>query len=235
LRRGYVNSCGCERNRKSGERLLENKYGRRYKIDEHYFDKIDTAEKAYWLGFIYADGYNYVKKYTIAVNLAVKDKHLLIRLRAAIGYTGKIFHRKSGKCGGVVLRFASKHMSTHLRNIGMVQAKSLILKFPSTDVLPRGVESHFIRGYFDGDGTVNKNGSLMSILGTKIFLVKLRKILMENCKLNSTKLHRFGKIYSLGYGGNTQMARIFNYLYKDAPFYLERKRTRFLKNVRIFI
>lgn len=57
-------------------------------------------------------------------------------------------------------------MSGILASYGMVQAKSLILDFPDKDILPRELYPSFIRGYFDGDGSVNLNIKLRKTQAT---------------------------------------------------------------------
>src|ERR1035438_10269131 len=59
-------------------------YTIKYPIDENYFKKIDTAEKAYWLGFLYADGGMSATSNTILISLANKDISQLIKLRKSI-------------------------------------------------------------------------------------------------------------------------------------------------------
>ncbi len=95
---------------------------------------------------------------------------------------------------------------------------------------------HFIRGYFDGDGCVTYCGLgpgrtikqlSFSILGTKKFLEDCRFILEQNCQLKRNKINTKGNIFSLSYSGNKIMKKIYNFLYKDATIYLDRKKEKF--------
>jgi len=54
-------------------------YSRKYNLNENFFDKIDSEEKAYMLGFIYADGNNLFKINRISIQLAKKDEDILIK------------------------------------------------------------------------------------------------------------------------------------------------------------
>ena len=58
---------------------------RKYKLNEHYFDVIDTPNKAYILGLLHADGCNMMNKSTICIGLQESDKDLLERIRLEIG------------------------------------------------------------------------------------------------------------------------------------------------------
>lgn len=51
------------------------RYPKKIHFDEHVFDVIDTEEKAYWLGFLTADGYIYSRDNTFGISLASIDKH----------------------------------------------------------------------------------------------------------------------------------------------------------------
>ena len=51
---------------------IKNKGTKHYKVNENYFENIDTKEKAYWLGFLYADGY--VRKGELRLKLKFSDK-----------------------------------------------------------------------------------------------------------------------------------------------------------------
>ena len=57
----------------------KNRVSRKYNFDENFFDKIDTEEKAYWLGFIYADGA--IFKRTLSIRLSTKDIHHLEKFK----------------------------------------------------------------------------------------------------------------------------------------------------------
>ena len=122
---------------------------RKYKINEEFFDSL-TSLSAYWLGFLYADGYQ--NSAELIVHLSKKDHYHLLMLKNDMNSEHPIVERN-----GIWLRVGSKKLCLALNTLGCVQAKSLIVKFPLLDdvLLP-----HFIRGVFDGDGCayINKKG-----------------------------------------------------------------------------
>ena len=51
------------------------------------FETIDTEEKAYWLGFMYADGYIGASRYSVGINLSLKDIDHLKKFCKYMGLT----------------------------------------------------------------------------------------------------------------------------------------------------
>lgn len=197
---------------------------RKTKVQDSYFDNIDTEHKAYWLGFLMADGYNNEKHGKIEITLKSTDKEMLELFNKDIQSEYKISDKNIGKYNACRLTIGSRKMSDSLSKIGCVQCKSLILKFPT---IQTELIHHFIRGYFDGDGSISirNNSCNFHIIGTEEFLEECRK----HIGLSNTKLDKKGKSYDLRYGGMNNAKTIFDYLYKDATIYLERKYIEFIK------
>lgn len=203
-----------------------------------YFHQIDTPEKAYWLGFLYADGYNNEKNCAIRINLQQSDEnHLLKFLKAIEAYNFSIKHqtKKVDEKEYMIsyVSFVDKQMSQDLALKGCFQGKSLRLKFPDKTILPSNLVSHFIRGYFDGDGSIyyshRKNSDLLyfaiHILGTKHMLNQIKQYLkVKKLALENKKTH-----YSLNICGNKQCERVMRYLYQDSDEHMEltRKKDKF--------
>ncbi len=123
---------------------------KKHSFNEHFFDVIDNSTKAYWLGFLMADGCNTGDE--LQVELSVKDKNHLSKLKKQLQATQSISHRKRGKHEMVSLRLASRQFCQTLTKLGCKQRKSFTLRFPKiSDLLARD----FIRGYFDGDGCIH--------------------------------------------------------------------------------
>lgn len=106
------------------------------------------------------------------------------------------------------------------------------LLFPYDSIEP-DLYRHFIRGFFDGDGSID--ATLFRITSNKEILIEIQNILMLTCKLRRTKLkdypHKEIEIYDLSYGGRLQLERIYNYLYQDSELYLERKKNIFKRTI----
>ena len=118
----------------------KNNHNRTYKLNEHYFDKIDTPNKAYILGFFYADGCNIMIKSTVTMSLDETDKEILEKIRLEIGSERQLeFIEQSKKYDKNnsyhykdmwKLLFFSKYMCDTLNNLGMTPNKSLTLGVP---------------------------------------------------------------------------------------------------------
>lgn len=206
------------------------------KIDENIFDNIDTEEKAYWLGFIYADGCLNTRDYSFEMTLSAKDKDHLERFNNFIKHTRPnklkmVKQFKSYRC-----YFHSKHFWKTLFNYGCTPRKSLTLKFPKIEIFSdMSLIRHFLRGYFDGDGCIthgNKEHTRMTIkiCGTNDFLnsFQLYLPLKRHHKILQTKttpvLHmNDGTAY-----------KICKYLYQDSTVYLDRKYKLFKKYCRLY-
>lgn len=208
---------------------------RKYHVNHDYFSEIDTEDKAYFLGFFYADGYNHQKKrdVSISMTLAEKDISVLECLRSKICpekpfYTNYRNQKNPNWQNSVTLKINSKQLSDDLAKWGCTQAKTFTITFPEN--LPKELYSHFIRGYFDGDGYAAKNR--FEIVGTEKFLLKIQEILIKELEIGKTKLHtrhkeRDNNIRTLIYGGSNIMKKLHDYLYTDASYYLERKKSNF--------
>lgn len=211
-----------------------------YDYDENYFSKIDTSEKAYWLGFLYADGGVFSDGYkinSVTVKLSIRDKEHLISLKRALGYTGQIkdgsyaatfpIKKYNGAFKSSQLRITSKKMVKDLITLGCHQNKSLTVCFPNNSTVPADFISHFIRGYFDGDGSVSTSGPQVSFLGTYQFLEEIRTILHKTIGTSIVKIHRHNRIFHLHYNGRLQCNDIGKYMYNNATVWLGRKRKKF--------
>lgn len=207
-------------------------YKRKYTLNENYFDIIDTPNKAYILGFLYADGYNSLRNHSIALALQEEDKYILDAINNEIGSNRPLeFNERSKKNPNLKniyrLIISSKHISNVLNDIGMLQKKSLILTFPTC--LDEDLYSHFIRGYFDGDGWIckRKYGEKISIVSTKEFCETIADIFY---KYTGVKSHfkvrhkdRDSNTVSLEVYGRKQSLKVLDYIYQDCTMYLTRK------------
>lgn len=214
------------------------------KFNENVFDQIDSEEKAYWLGFLYADGCVYITKknnvniYHFEISLKYSDiNHLykfadFINLDKSKVSISKTNYKNKYRCR---ICLANKHFVNQLINIGCIPKKSLILKFPNKDIIPTNLIRHFIRGYFDGDGCLsfckyyNKVFPKISIVGTKEFLSETSNELSKYYnKVYWYKDSRWnGNTFSINFG-NKDSYEIINYIYNNSSIYLERKYNRYL-------
>lgn len=232
--RGYLNKLGYVA--KSQSELQ-----RKYPIQEDFFDVINTEEKAYVLGLLYADGYNNTIKNDVCISLKEEDVEILKRISEIIQPTKPLFYldmsadnrgMKNSK-NQYRLTINNKHISQKLVELGCGKAKTEILTFPNTQQVPEYLLHHFIRGYFDGDGSVSKGKwAKVDIISTPEFLLVLQDILKEVLNIGITKLNKKGhhsnvNVITLQIGGRLQCIKFKEWLYKDATIYLERKKKVF--------
>ncbi len=216
-------------------------------INENVFNKIDTEEKAYWLGFLYADGYVAVKSNQVGLHLSLKDMSHIEKYKKFLGWGGEIKIREDHQFGtkdnknvaGEILynceiTVTNKIIHDDLVKLGCVPNKSLILRFPTEKQVPKKFQLAFIRGYFDGDGTLGlyqhnkKNPRLeesLLIIGTKPFLVKVQEILGPGYLMQKKNRNEF--VYRLGYS-TLKAFNAASLIYKDASIYLDRKYNIFI-------
>lgn len=212
---------------------------RKYKLNEEYFDNIDTPNKAYILGFLFADGCNCIQKQTIHISLQEEDKQILEDMRKEIGSEKELeFIDNSNKhTFGYTyknmwrLNMFSKHMCQSLEKIGMIPNKSLKVKFPNIDI---NLYSHFIRGLFDGDGCIhklrNKTQFLCSITGTYDlcnYLSNFFETLGIHSSVSEASNHN-GITAVFNVTRKDSVMKFLNYIYQDADMFLDRKYQRYL-------
>ena len=193
------------------------------------FETIDTEEKAYWLGFLYADGSVGSKDNRIELGLAEKDLKQIEKFRDFIGIFNKISYRPQTKS----YRYCFKSIPCKLDLIkqGCLPKKSLILNFPTIEQVPQNLVKHFIRGYFDGDGwfTNTEECFQVGIIGTENFIKGfLDNIEIQNKENKIFTVHREDGAKRYVFGAYNDVLNFLNWIYKDATIYLDRKYEHYL-------
>lgn len=188
----------------------------RYTYYEDVFEVIDTEEKAYWLGFLSADG----SVCNNIVELQLKEADASHVDKFAKFMSPDLIGRPKPQTNSYRVSVCNKKIADDLTKLGVTPNKSLTLEF--CEQVPKELLHHYIRGYIDGDGTIHirKDGqAIVEVLGTEQFLNRIVQSL--NLKHNKKKNH--GKALSIRYSGSKQVKAILDVLYKDATVYLERK------------
>ena len=194
-------------------------------LNHRYFNRIDTPQKAYWLGFLMADGC--VSSRQLDIALKSSDAEHLRLLAKNLGSNLDVKIQTSKGYERARLTISSPQMVKDLEKHGVIPRKSLQVKWPSR--LPKNLEMHFIRGLFDGDGCItrigNGSGVCISITGYEPFLLTVQEKIKENLGCRSLKFHRkYGSIGDVRWTSLDDVTKIMGALYYRAFQFLPRKK-----------
>jgi hypothetical protein len=176
-----------------------------------YFEKIDSNEKAYWLGFLYADGYIISTGNSVRLKLGEKDEATLDKFISAVG-ADPSFKKSYGpyETSGISkeITVTNKEFVDNLKRLGCVTKKSLIIRFP--ELASEELNLAFLMGFYDGDGT---EGRSELTCGSENFLLDICRIF----KLDSAKIKKMkGNVYKLNLGAEL-FRRMLNSFHDSMP------------------
>jgi len=210
---------------------------RKYAVDETFFDVIDTEEKAYWMGFILADGHITRTKdgrlTGLGVCLASVDRGHLEKLKQSLSSEHPIYHEVTNPSPASAIQgqhhldriyVSSLKLAKSLGNLGIVPAKSKIAR-PHLD-FPKELHRHYWRGLVDGDGCVFRQGESVwgvELAGTEAIVDAYRLFLLVNGVRTSAHVRKGASVFVFRVAGNRMVKQVAELLWKDATIYLDRK------------
>lgn len=215
-----------------------------YSCNYHFFDTIDTEEKAYWLGFLTADGWISETKEghkSVGIELQYGDIEHLRKFNKSIEGNYKITDRwricsvskNNTKTHNCVIRVYSKLMYDSLCELGFSTDKTYCIGIP---LLRKDLIRHYVRGYFDGDGCftlTNKTFKTNYITASKNFNDDMLNILSQELDIhikNHSYVNEYETVmYRPDITRNEDKIKFLDYMYKDSTIYLDRKYKKYLK------
>lgn len=212
-------------------------------MNEHYFDNIDTEEKAYFLGWFHSDWIIFHHKpkscknnlYKLSLGLNSDDSYMIQNFLNAINSTYKIHHRKRkiSICGSEEKEYyeSSVNINSKLLYDGLQKWGTEEHKHHSIAYIKPELFRHYVRGLFDGDGWYSLNDSDPS---------RNRKPCWNFCSPNKDFIKELVNILPFKHSGlkyskdnvvrvrwsTEDTARITHWLYDDANIYLIRKKNK---------
>lgn len=226
-------------------------------FNEHFFDVIDNEKKAYWIGFIWCDGYMAIRNrcgrkstsYEFKLTLKEDDYRHLEKFNQDLdgNYKVNYYNMSSGFVSGskeARLLITNQHFGkTLVEKYGLIPNRSDCSKIMQN--IPEYLMPHFIRGVIEADGSFCKyritekgygvDKYHISIGTNEDILRMIEKHLMDNRiinvserKLNQRHEGGDGAYRTLEISGKTQCLNILNYIYQGANIYLDRKYERYL-------
>lgn len=220
----------------------------KYKYNKDYFSKIDTEDKAYWLGFLYADGSinrfyknDKIRSMTLELGLAVQDREHLEKFKKCTESNIPIFERTNRLNGkeyqSVRIQWNNTKVCYDLIDLGCTPHKTYDIRMPSYDIVPKEFMRDFLRGFFDGDGCISisemnsKPHIVVTITGIENMLVDIYEYLISEKVIRKVpKIHRDkrSKACSIFFYGSDSNKELLDYLYKDSTIYLDRKYQKYI-------
>lgn len=202
--------------RSQGREIRNESFYRKLYYDKTYFNRIDSHEKAYWLGYIGADGNLFKNR----LSISCVDKGQLEKFKQAIRGEQAIMYSKK-----IIYKFAisDEILKNQMLNLGIRPRKSLVHPFPTEQQVPNRFVNSYILGYFDGDGCIyyrkNKNGFRwgFSIIAAPAFVEECLRILCKEFKFFMTKISDRPPMKVIVFGGayKDRIKRIYDFLYKN--------------------
>lgn len=222
----------------------------KYKYNKDYFTTINSPDKAYWLGFLYADGSinrfytsdGRLRSMTLEIGLAYKDKEHLEKFKECLESDIPIFE-KTNKLNekeykSVRIQLNNTKICEDLCKLGCVPSKTYIVQFPSFDIVPKEFMRDFIRGFFDGDGCISTSEIagrphiIVTLTGMSDMLQNISDFLIaEKIIRVRPKIHkdvRREQTFSIYFYGSDSNKELLDYLYKNANMYLDRKYKQYI-------
>ena len=224
----YHNDCRIAHLSKEEKSKIQSKNARKYHINEDYF-KHWSHNMAYTLGLWWADGCIY-RGQMFDITQHRKDKYILKQIAKDMEYEGNLQDAVDTQSSRI--NFSCVTIYNDIRKLGGAEHKSLTAIFPKE--IPDEFITDFVRGYFDGDGSVwfvkdNRINSNFSS-GSRIFLEELLRVLREKSDIEGGSISFCNKAktcYHLTFGKKDSL-KLAQYMYKNDPqLFLLRKKEKF--------
>lgn len=213
---------------------------RKNSVNEDYFSVIDSREKAYYLGLMYADGCiasngKNTRRFVSRIGLQKEDCYLLERLSIILYGKDliKYVKGKNNRCSmmGLLSVFSTKY-ANHLIRLGCTQRKSSTIRLSIIlEKIPKELVNSFILGYFDGDGGVylrnrNKNQKpyCYPYITSNLHFIKEISIYLRTLNIDSRTNERVKGYGNVKVDKIIDIMKFYSFLYKEAPIFMIRKR-----------
>ena len=205
-------------------------------INMDFFRDINNELNSYFLGFLYADGSVSSDMYSVSIHINNKDIEIVEKFRDIMSPKSNIKYNNADNA--VYIRINRKEICEQLVKLGCGPKKSLTLQFP--DCVPDHLLHHFMRGYSDGDGSIYKVAARKSFAYSWALMAsegfantgqkKLKDILDINVYNEVIPTKQDGiNVVKMVIGGNNQVEKALDWLYKDATIYLQRKYDKYIE------
>jgi len=205
----------------------DNKYAN-LKLNDNYFEKIDSIDKAYFLGLMLTDGNISLKEDIIRLALSSKDEKILNIFKEKTGNENKIIIREDGKHSERIFQLRSAQWKKDLAKYGIIPQKTFICEMPelSADMMP-----HLIRGMMDGDGWISFKSHQVGFCGNEKTVNQLKNYLVKTLNIYDVKvLHAAENLWQITWASQSDIEKIGNYIYKNKyDCFLTRKYNNFLQ------
>ena len=202
--------------------VIQSQNSRKFHINQDFF-KTWSRDMAYVLGLWFADGCIYSQR-MFDITLHTRDKYTLKKIAEKLEYQGNLYDYVDRQAAR--LNFSCVVIYNDIVALGGTENKSTTIKFPQ---VPPEYLPDFIRGYFDGDGSISrmKNNRVISSFssGSPEFLQELLKILKQEAGIEGG--YHSQKQCQLQFGKKDTL-RLGAFMYKNDPeLFLLRKREKF--------
>lgn len=199
------------------------------------FFQVMTPALAYVLGWLASDGC--VTGSTVRLALQRPDKAMLEAIAVLVRFTGRIYDvqqydtRTEKTYYRSCLVLTSSELVSILAHYNIVPAKSLTLQYPQ---LPDNMQSHFIRGFMDGDGCICQlkgKGFRVSFVGPQQFLQALLDVIRRLLPTHTGSLTRKnGDLWELAFNGRASAIKVMHFIYDGSTELtrLKRKHEKYL-------
>lgn len=204
-------------------------------LDVDYFKEINSNDKAYWLGYICADGN--INKLNNKVSLFSSELNVIENFKEAIcaehAISKKIVYLKQTNktYTGYSIQIGNEIFTQNLINLGVTSNKTDSLEFPKID---EKYYSYFIAGLFDGDGSAywcgkTKNNLYVNLISTKEIL----NFIKEYLNLKPKHFYRITlnkiNVWKMFLYSDSEIFLKFIYSDRKFKYYLTRKYNLFQK------
>ena len=209
-------------------------YNKNLKHD--FFSVINSAEKAWLIGFLFTDGSvrNIGNNYQIRLSIKLQDEEIINKIKSWLCIDTKTRYDKREGKEGCGIEISSKQIFDDLGKHGIIPNKTYYSHGIYLDKIPEEFQRDYIRGLFDGDGGISFTGNTneVSCDFTSYFYdtVEEFQLVIDNYinKINHNKIYRTESKSRCSWRGRQQTLKILSYLYDNSEVYLKRKYDKYL-------
>ena len=215
------------------------------KLEEDFFENIDSEPKAYYVGILLADGQNKIRsdsgKHIVRLALKSDDRQIIEEFKKALKYNGNILKAKNPNYPDneySEIRIQNEKLAHDLERHNFIPNKSLRLEFPNT--IPDILIKDFIRGFMDGDGCISSGLSrnkkykeyMVRFYTTEMFAIKLKETVMKLIEVNMSiykdKTCKNDVSVVCKISGNKQVYKFCKWIYSDSSLFMKRKKEKYM-------